>query len=116
MKTLVLLVALMSVSAMASEVNLRCTDSSIEKCTARVAAEISAQQCVLANETIRCEKLESGILCSAETEKCSDASSDGFVGVTCSQGTKVDIKDKKLTATWARSVLWLWVKSICKSN
>lgn len=119
-KTLLTLICLCAFSVVAiasnNETQFRCTADSIENCEKKVLAELENQQCEPLQNTIVCRESSSdkAIYCSANTNRCRDASSDGFSGITCREGVKVSIKDRKLSATWARSILWIWVRSMCK--
>ena len=77
--------------------------------------ELSNQNCGMLKDSLRCENSSednAAIYCSAQTERCGDVSSDGFIGVTCN-GKKVKIKDRKLSATWSKGFFSTWVREMC---
>lgn len=99
-----------------NEVTFRCKAKTIENCEKKVINELNYQKCELWENSVICqeEPLDKGaIYCSANTNKCTDSSSDGFTGVTCQQGKEVSIKDRKLSATWAKTIFWIWDRSMC---
>ena len=95
--------------------SVRCTSSSVSSCEQKVFAELQKQSCGVNAQSVRCAS-QSGdaIYCTADVQNCSDASSDGFTGVNCHEGTLTKFSDRELTADWARSFLWIWVRSFCK--
>ncbi len=100
--------------ANAGQMRIRCLGSSALSCESEVVNELQKQQCGVANRRIRCVQGEDAYLCVADVGNCADAVSDGFAGVGCPEGTRVKFNNRNLTADWAVSALWIWVKSFCK--
>lgn len=97
--------------------NFRCALSSAELCEKAIAQELTAQKCDFTASSVKCETSseEGKQYCEAVSSNCSDASSDGFSGITCKPGSKkATFQSRNITATWARSFLWIWVKNFCK--
>lgn len=113
-----LIVGSISPLAMGTEnrVSFRCKDKTIDSCKERVLKELELKACMANVETLECKQEPTDnnmIYCQATAIRCSSASSDGLSGVNCKAGEIKRINDKYLTADWARTILWIWVKDMC---
>lgn len=115
MRLLVLSIILFSNLTIAGEVRFRCTNPSESTCKYKIEEEVLMNNCGQESSDILCQAVEkdSAFYCKVKTAYCYSASSDGFMGVTCPKGDKKVILDSQLTADWARTFLWLWVRYIC---
>lgn len=96
---------------------IRCTAWNPQDCEGKVIAELQKQQCGLDESSLRCKGESDGVYCSANVQSCFDAHSDGFTGKKCGGGaTMKKFSDHDLTATWAISFLWLWVREFCQQQ
>lgn len=100
------------------EINYRCKDSKAASCAERVRRELLVQNCKFQSASIKCETSneDKAFYCSALSSNCLNSHSNGFTGALCSDGILRPIKDRKLSATWAVSIFWIWVRSFCKEN
>jgi len=101
-----------------SDMSIRCKNSNVDVCAQKVQTELNLQGCGLESGSVNCQTStdeQNVTYCSAKVKSCADATSDGFTGVLCNDGgTLVNFSDRQLTADWARSFMWIWVRSFCK--
>ncbi|OFZ48762.1 MAG: hypothetical protein A2381_05425 [Bdellovibrionales bacterium RIFOXYB1_FULL_37_110] len=115
------LLSLINFSTFASPFNVefRCTAPSVELCEEKTLNELESKTCEVIEDSVSCEKAavnKKAFYCSAQTNRCADAGSDGFIGIDCNPGTKVKIDDHFLSATWSKGLFKRWVKTMCKMD
>lgn len=104
------------ISTFAAVVGFRCTKGTAQQCSVMSIQELERQGCTPFKRKPKCtvySEDRNAVYCDIETEACSDASSDGFQGITCRVGGKVRIRNPNLSATWAIGN-WNWVRFFCK--
>ncbi|MCB9072010.1 MAG: hypothetical protein H6623_00180 [Bdellovibrionaceae bacterium] len=115
--SMVLMISLFTNVAYGDAVSFRCSVDSEKVCVDSIVQELNGKQCVFDASNIRCQLIpdDTGVLyCDVHTANCGDATSNGGMGVTCDSGMKkVKIQNSQLSATWAISILWIWVRSMC---